>query len=130
MKRINTKESYQPVGPYSQAILASDFLFVAGQIAIDPRTGNIVDSDIGGQTKQVMENIRAILRKAGLDFNNVVMATVFLTDLSQFDAMNQVYATYFGDIPPARETVEVSRLPRGSGIEISMIAARRVENEK
>ena len=123
-KVISTSKAPQPIGPYSQAVLADKVLFISGQIPIVPQTGNIISSDIEAQTKQVMENIRSILLKAGMDFNNVVKSTLFIADMNQFKIINEMYGSYFIEASPARETVEVSRLPKDAGIEISMIAVK------
>jgi 2-iminobutanoate/2-iminopropanoate deaminase len=123
-KIIRTENAPAPVGPYNQAIAASgELLFVAGQIPLNPQTGEIVgEGDIGEQTKQVMNNIEAILREAGTNWENVVKTTVFLSDLANFGAMNQVYAEYFPEKAPARACVEVSRLPKDVLVEIECIA--------
>lgn len=123
-KIISTNEAPQPIGPYSQAVLANDMLFISGQIPIVPPTGNIVSIDIEAQTNQVMKNIHAILLKAGMDFDNVVKSTLYIADMGQYRIINEVYGSYFTGSPPARETVEVSRLPRDVGIELSVIAVK------
>ena len=112
----------QPVGPYSQAIRAGGFLFVAGQIALDP-AGNMVDGDIARQTHRVLDNIGAVLAAAGLSFSDVVRTTVFLADMNDLQAMNQVYGTYFTEPYPTRATIQVVRLPRDARIEIEAVAA-------
>jgi 2-iminobutanoate/2-iminopropanoate deaminase len=114
----------QAVGPYSQAVWAGDVLFCAGQIPLDPATGNVVAGDIAEQTTRVLENIRALLRSQNLDLANVVKTTVFLTDLDHFVAMNVVYARFFPKTPPARSTVQVTRLPKDALVEIEAIACR------
>lgn len=122
---IQTPLAPSPVGPYSQAILASGpLLFASGQIALDPQTGTIVgEEDVAAQTRQVMENLRAVLRAAGTDFNQVVKTTIFLADMNDFAQVNGVYGAYFaGGTPPARATVEVSRLPKDVKVEIDCIA--------
>ena len=122
---IRTNQAPAPVGPYNQAIAASgQMLFVAGQVPLDPQSGNIVgEADITAQTKQVMTNIEAILTKAGVNWNDVVKTSVFLTDLANFEPMNQVYAQYFAEeTAPARACVEVSRLPKDVLVEIECIA--------
>ena len=111
------------VGPYSQAIKAGAFLFLAGQIPLDPASGTLVEGDIAAQTRRVLDNIGAVLGAAGLSFADVVKTTVFLADLNEMAAMNQIYATYFPDPAPARATVQVARLPRDVRIEIEAIAA-------
>ncbi|MFP4008458.1 MAG: RidA family protein [Spirulinaceae cyanobacterium] len=123
---IQTENAPAPVGPYNQAILAQgQMVFVAGQIPLDPKTGNMVGEDVGQQTQQVMANIRAILKEAELTFADVVKTSVFLSDLNDFAAMNQVYAEYFEEATaPARATVEVSRLPKGALVEIECIAVK------
>lgn len=121
---INSKNAPAPIGPYSQAVLSGNTLFVSGQIAIDPSTGNLVSGDIVKETKQVMANLRAILEEAGMNFSNVVKASIFVKDLNNFGTINQVYGEYFQSNPPARETVEVSRLPKDVNVEISCIAVR------
>jgi 2-iminobutanoate/2-iminopropanoate deaminase len=124
-KIIRTDKAPAPVGPYNQAIVAKgEMLFIAGQIPLDPQTGTIIgEGDIAAQTKQVMANLQAILEEAGADWSNVVKTSVFLSDLANFGAMNQIYAQYFSeDIAPARACVEVSRLPKDVLIEIECIA--------
>jgi len=120
---VLAKNAPAPIGPYSQAIVASGkMLFTAGQVAIVPSTGEIVAGEIKAQTKQVLENIRAILETGGSSLANVVKTTVFLKDMNEFAAMNEVYAQYFGQPAPARSTVEVARLPRDVRVEIEAIA--------
>lgn len=126
MKRnINTSKAPAPIGPYSQAILSGNTLYISGQICINPANGALVNEDISTETKQVMENLRAILTKAGMDFEQVVKTSIFIKDMNQFAQINEVYATYFsGSAAPARETVEVSNLPKFVNVEISMIAVK------
>ena len=119
---INTNNAPAPIGPYSQAIAAGGFVFVSGQIPTNPSTGEIVSSDIKAETKQVMENIKAILTEAGLSFSNVVKTSIFLTDMQNFAYVNEVYGTYFTDQFPARETIQVAALPKNVNVEISVIA--------
>jgi 2-iminobutanoate/2-iminopropanoate deaminase len=119
---VSSSEAPKAVGPYSQAIRAGGLLFVAGQIPIDPN-GNLVEGDVVVQARRVLDNVGAILKAAGLTFANVVRTTVFLADLNDMAAMNQVYAAYFSEPYPARATVEVARLPRDVRIEIEAIAA-------
>jgi len=119
---INTPGAPAPIGPYNQSVKAGGFLFISGQIAMDPETGNILSESIQAETHQVMKNLNAILEAAGLDFSAVVKTTIFLTDMSLFAAVNEVYAGYFSSDHPARETVAVKGLPRGVNVEISMIA--------
>jgi 2-iminobutanoate/2-iminopropanoate deaminase len=111
-----------PVGPYNQAVRVGDLLFCAGQIPLDPATGKLVTGDVKAQTRQVLENIKAILQDQGLSFGQVVKTTVFLANLGEFTAMNEVYAEYFIADYPARSTVQVAALPRGAAVEIEAIA--------
>ncbi|MBP7074773.1 MAG: Rid family detoxifying hydrolase [Rhabdochlamydiaceae bacterium] len=123
MKKIETDQAPQALGPYSQAVEAGGFLFLAGQVPINPITGKIDESSIEGQTRQVLLNIEAILKAAGLTMNYVVRSEVFLKDLSHFSAMNEVYATFFtGPIKPARHTIQVTRLPLDALVEITCTA--------
>ncbi|WP_092346927.1 RidA family protein [Candidatus Chrysopegis kryptomonas] len=124
-KVVYTEKAPKPVGPYSQAIIAGDFIFTAGQIPIDPKTNQVVQGDIKEQTKQVLENLKAVLESAGATFDDVVKVTVYMRDLNEFSAMNEVYSEYFKNSPPARTTVEVSRLPRDVKIEIDLIAVKK-----
>ncbi len=119
---INTPSAPSPIGPYSQAVLTGNLLFISGQVCIDPSTGNLKNKDIQEETHQVMHNLRSILQEARLDFSHVVKTTIFLTDMHQFGAVNEVYGKYFNSAFPARETVQVSALPRFVNVEISMIA--------
>lgn len=121
---ISTPGAPPAIGPYSQAVATSDFVFVSGQIAIDPASNQPVTGDIERETEQVMENIRAILEAAGLGFRNIVKASIFLKDMDDFSRVNQVYSSYFTPPYPARETVQVAKLPKDMRIEISVIAAR------
>ena len=126
MKRqiVATDAAPKAVGPYSQAVWAGDYLFCAGQIPLDPGTGNIVAGGITEQAIRVLENIQGLLKSQGLDFGNVVKSTVFLSDMNNFAAMNEVYAKYFTTEPPARSTVQGARLPKDALVEIEVIAAR------
>ncbi len=119
---IHTHEAPAAIGPYSQAIEAGNFIFLSGQIPIDPKTGEMKAGDIRQQTRQVLENIKGLLRSQGLGMEDVVKVTIFLKDMGSFNQVNEVYATYFSSSPPARSTVEVARLPRDVGIEIEAIA--------
>ncbi len=119
---INTASAPAPIGPYSQSVKAGGFLFISGQIAINPATGNVEANSIEEETHQAMKNIEAILTEAGLDFSAVVKTTIFLTDMALFGAVNEVYAGYLSDNYPARETVAVKGLPKGVNVEISMTA--------
>lgn len=121
-KIINTLHAPAPIGPYNQAVSANSFLFVSGQIAINSATGNLVTSDIQSETKQVMENIKAILNEAGKNFDHVVKTSIFLLDMNHFSQVNEIYGSYFSKDFPARETVQVSRLPKDVNVEISVIA--------
>ena len=119
---INPAKSPAAVGPYNHAVRIGDLLFSAGQIPIEPATGNLVTGDIKAQTGRVLENLKAILDDQGLKFSNVVKSTVFLTNLADFAAMNEVYAKYFTENFPARSTVQVAALPKGANVEIEIIA--------
>ncbi len=121
---INTPTAPAPIGPYNQAILAGDILFISGQICIDPDTGTLKKQDIQEETHQVMHNLRAILTASDMGFHNVVKTTIFITDMNRFSEINEVYGKYFADIFPARETVQVSALPKFVNVEISMIAVK------
>jgi 2-iminobutanoate/2-iminopropanoate deaminase len=121
LREISTERAPKPVGPFSQAIQANGFVFVAGQTARDPKTGQVIEDDITRQTERVMENIKVILEAAGSSFDRAVKTTVYLKDMNDFDAMGKVYSRYFPSHPPARATVEVSRL-HGGRIEIELIA--------
>ena len=124
-KIILTEQAPAPIGPYSQAVAIGDFLFLSGQIPLDPKTGALLDSDIETATKQVFENIRAVLAAEGLDFTHVVKTMVFMQDLGLFPRMNAVYASYFPENPPARSTVQAAALPKGVSVEIEVVANRR-----
>lgn len=119
---INTTNAPAPIGPYSQAISAGNFVFVSGQVAINPGTGELILDDIKTETKQVMENIKSILIEAGIDFSNIVKTSIFLKDMQSFSQVNEVYGTYFKDHFPARETVQVAGLPKNVNVEISVTA--------
>lgn len=122
-KRVYTENAPAPIGPYSQAVIGSGcFVFTAGQIPIDPQTGNIVDGDIKLQTKQALNNLSAILAASGATLHSVVKTTVYLTDMKDFVGMNEVYSEYFSESLPARTTIEVSKLPRDAKVEIEAIA--------
>ncbi|HEY0058856.1 MAG TPA: RidA family protein [Flavisolibacter sp.] len=121
---INTKNAPAPIGPYNQAVLVNNTLYISGQICIDPASGLLKNRDIEDETHQVMQNLRNILSEAGMSFSNVVKTTIFITDMHQFSAINAVYGKYFEDDFPARETVQVSALPKFVNVEISMIAMR------
>jgi 2-iminobutanoate/2-iminopropanoate deaminase len=121
---VYSSHAPEPIGPYSQAILAGNMLFVSGQIAIDRSTGNLVLSSVEEETELVMSNLREILTAAGMTFANVVKCSIFLNDMKNFPRVNEIYGKYFPENPPARETVEVSALPKGANVEISCIAVK------
>ena len=124
-KIINTKKAPAPIGPYNQAILAGDTLYTSGQIAIDPSSGELVIDTIENETKQVMENMNAVLAEANMTFENVVKTTIFISNMNDFLKINKVYGNYFNaNTAPARETVEVANLPKFVHVEISMIALK------
>ncbi len=124
MKKIlSTTDAPAAIGPYSQGIRTGSLLFCAGQIPLDPQTGQMVADDIGEQTKRVLENIAGLLKAAHLSFDHVVKTTIFLTSMDDFQTVNEIYATYFRENPPARSTVAVSALPKGAKVEIEVIAA-------
>jgi len=123
-KIIRTDNAPAPIGPYNQATAFGNLLFVSGQIALDPATGNLVMDDIETETKLVMSNLKAILNEAGMDFSNVLKTTIFLMDMGQFSKVNEVYGSYFPTNAPARETVQVAGLPKGVNVEISVIAGK------
>lgn len=118
---ISTEKAPKAIGPYSQAVRANGFLFTAGQVALDPATGNVVEGDVAAQTTRVMENLKAIAEAAGSRLEHAVKATVYLKDMGDFAAMNEVYGRYFPKNPPARSTVEVSRLPKDVRVEIDLV---------
>jgi 2-iminobutanoate/2-iminopropanoate deaminase len=119
---ITTSNAPAPIGPYSQAVQSGNMLFISGQICFDPVTGDLMNKDIQEETHQVMHNLKAILLKAGMDFSNVIKTTIFITDMHRFGEVNEVYGKYFTGNFPARETVQVSALPKFVNVEISMIA--------
>ena len=121
-ERVQTDSAPKAIGPYSQAIKANGFVFASGQIPLDPETMEIVEGGIREQTERVMTNLSAVLRAAGTSLDRVVKTTVFLSDLTDFAEMNETYGRFFGEVPPARATVEVSRLPRNVKVEIEVIA--------
>lgn len=120
---VSTPQAPAAIGPYSQAIRTGDLLFVSGQIALDPTTGQLVPGGIAAETHQVLKNLAAILDRAGTSFGSVAKATVYLADLAEFEAMNAIYRTYFPDPAPARATIQAARLPRDARVEIDLIAA-------
>lgn len=119
---IATEKGPKAIGPYSQAIKAGGFVFISGQVAFDPATGQLIEGDVAKQTARVLDNLKAIAEAAGTSLDKAVKATVFLKDMSDFAAMNEVYAKYFPKAPPARATVEVARLPRDVRVEIDIVA--------
>ena len=121
-KPIFTSEAPAAIGPYSQAMRSGRLLFCSGQIPLDPKSGEIVSSDIAAQTRRVMDNIAGLLRAEGLTFDHIVKTTIFLTSLGDFQTVNEIYGSYFKQDPPARSTVEVSALPKGANVEIEAIA--------
>ena len=121
---IYTKNAPEPIGPYSQAVRHGNFLYTSGQIAINPETGALIEGNIEEETHQVMLNLKAVLKAAGMTFQHVIKASIFITDMGDFGAINSVYGRYFdGETAPARETVQVARLPKDVRVEISVIAA-------
>jgi 2-iminobutanoate/2-iminopropanoate deaminase len=120
---VHTDRGPKPIGPYSQAVKANGFLYLAGQVALDPKTGELIGSDIRQQTERTLENVKGILEAAGSNLHHVVKTTVFLKDLNDFAAMNEVYGRFFTAAPPARSTVQASRLPKDALLEIEVIAA-------
>ena len=121
-KIVSTTEAPAAVGPYSQAIRVGQFVFTAGQIPLDPQSGVIVSEDISEQTRRVLDNLTAVLKAENLTFSHIVKTTIFLTDMNDFAKVNEVYASYFSDLPPARSTVAVLALPKGARVEIECIA--------
>jgi 2-iminobutanoate/2-iminopropanoate deaminase len=124
MQSIRSDDAPKAIGPYSQGIAYKDLLFLSGQIGLNPKTGTIESSTIEGQTRQVMSNIQAVLAAVGSDLSRVLKVTVFLSDIQEFATFNKIYGEFFGDLPPARSTVEVSKLPRDAKVEVDVIAYR------
>ncbi|MGH7469367.1 MAG: RidA family protein [Longimicrobiales bacterium] len=122
LKRIHTDQAPHAIGPYSQAIVSGNLVFTAGQIPLDPKTGELVGGDIRQQTRRVLDNVSAILSAAGASFQTVVKTTVYLADMGEFGAMNEIYMEQFGEHKPARSTVQVARLPRDAKVEIDVVA--------
>ena len=122
-KIIKTSNAPDPIGPYNQAVLSGNFLFISGQVALKPDTGELANTDIIEETHQVMENLKAVLNEAGMEFKNVVKTTIFLSDMNLFSQVNEIYGKYFDADFPARETVAVKGLPKNVNVEISMIAS-------
>lgn len=124
-KIITTAKAPAPIGPYNQAVIVNGMLFTSGQVAFHPETGKLILDDIQSETKQVMENLKAVLEEAGLTFENVIKSSIFIADMDDFSKINEVYGAYFNEeTAPARETVQVARLPRDVNVEISMIAVK------
>ena len=122
-KIITSKNAPSPIGPYNQAVIANGFMYISGQVGMNPKTGKIIKDNISDETEQVMKNLSSILNKASISFENVFKTTIFLSDMNDFSLVNEVYGKYFDeDTAPARETVQVSKLPLGVNVEISMIA--------
>lgn len=121
---IKTDNAPAPIGPYNQAILAGNTLYVSGQIALHPETGQLIDDTIENETRQVLENLKAVVNAAGLELNDVVKTSIFLSDMSSFNKVNEIYGTYFTQNFPARETVAVKTLPKNVNVEISAIAVK------
>ena len=121
-KIISTSEAPAAIGPYSQAVRVGSTIYCAGQIPLDPKSGQIVSGDMAAQTRRVLDNIAAVLKAEGATFENVVKTTIFLTDLGDFQTVNEIYGSYFKQQPPARSTVQVSALPKGANVEIEVIA--------
>lgn len=121
---VYSAQAPEPIGPYSQAVQAGNMLFISGQIAIERSSGALLTETIEGETRQVMVNLREVLAAAGMDFSHVVKSTIFLTDMNNFPKVNSIYGEFFTTNPPARETVEVSGLPKGVNVEISCIAVK------
>ncbi|MBV8516277.1 MAG: RidA family protein [Acidobacteria bacterium] len=122
MDYVATDAAPKAIGPYSQAVKANGLVFTSGQIALDPASGNLIDESFEAQVHRVFRNLEAVLREAGSDFSRVLRATVYLTDLANFQTLNTIYASYFGDHKPARTTVGVAQLPKGGAVEIDLVA--------
>lgn len=122
MDYVATDDAPKAIGPYSQAVISGGIVYTSGQISLDPATGNLVEGDFEAQAHRVFRNLEAVLREAGSDFSRVLRATVYLTDLANFQTLNTIYGQYFGDHKPARTTVGVAQLPKGSAVEIDLIA--------
>ena len=122
--KVSTASAPAAIGPYSQAIILDGMVYCSGQVGLDPATGQLVEGDVRTQAQRALQNLSAVLEAAGSSLANVVKTTVFLTDMANFTAMTEIYASFFGDTPPARSTVAVSELPKGAQVEIEAIAAR------
>lgn len=123
-ERIRTSNAPAAIGPYSQGVSAGGMVFCSGQIALDPKTGTMIQGDIEDEAAQVLENLGAVLHASGIDYQHVVQCTVFMTNLEDYAPINEVYSRYFSEAPPAREAIQVAALPRGARVEISCIAVR------
>ena len=123
-KVVQTDRAPEPVGPYSQAVIAGGFVFCSGQLALDTATGALIEGDIRQETARVMENLNRVLDSAGCSFDNVVKTTIYVRDMNDFAAINEVYGSFFSDDPPARATVQVARLPKDANVEIDCIAVK------
>jgi 2-iminobutanoate/2-iminopropanoate deaminase len=123
-KIILTDQAPAPIGPYSQAVETGSLVFCSGQVSIDPKTNQVITTDIKAQTEQVMKNVEAVLKAAGVGFKNVIKTTIFLTDMKDFTTVNEIYGRFFPSEPPARSTVAVAGLPKGVNVEIEVIAAK------
>jgi 2-iminobutanoate/2-iminopropanoate deaminase len=123
-KYVSTSQAPKPIGPYSQGVISGGLLFCSGQIALDPESGALVEGEVDAQTERVLENLVAVLREAKMGLDNVVKTTVYLADMAEFSAMNEVYARHFGDHKPARSTVQVAGLPKNVRVEIDVVAVR------
>ncbi len=119
---VHTDRAPNPIGPYSQGIRANGFIFLAGQVALDPKSGELISGDVRQQTERTLENLKGVLEAAGANLNHVVKVTIFLKNMSDFAGMNEIYARYFPKVPPARSTVEAARLPKDALVEIELIA--------
>ena len=124
-KALLSDKAPKAIGPYSQGVAAGDFMFMSGQIPLDPATGDMVGGGIEAQTRRVLDNLKAVLESQGLDMDSVVKTTIFLADMGDFAKVNEIYGSYFGEIPPARSTIQVGALPKNARIEIEAIALRR-----
>ncbi len=119
---VHTDRAPNPIGPYSQGIRANGFIFLAGQVALDPKSGELISGDVRQQTERTLENLKGVLEAAGANLNHVVKVTIFLKNMGDFAGMNEIYARYFPKLPPARSTVEVARLPKDALVEIELMA--------
>jgi len=123
IKSVMTKDAPAAIGPYSQAVIAGGLVFCSGQIPLDPASGELIGGDVAGQTRRVMDNLAAVLTEAGSSLGSVLKTTIYLTDIGDFPAVNEVYGSYFARDPPARATVQVASLPKGAKVEIEAVAA-------